>query len=268
MLPTKKFLAAKCEDINNLINRSFTEAEIQEKLKRSGVLQNKSNALERAALYNRRKDAEYIGDKDAIAAIDAKLAIIDGPKLAFGTSLQKPALPTGPKTQQQRLADLNAINRKFNTQNVRKAQLAERKAKIAHREAMARGEAVADPFARVKTYAKTHYDVNVSARKVSDSDLNNSSRDGSRAQTPLSSAATPTGTPQKVTDESAAASLPPQPKKSEYHHADGREFTRMEVIEATDWEIDMSLFDHLKDEKPTSEIPYYNTPMSELAWFR
>ena len=269
-LPTKKFLASKCQDINNLINHQFTEAELQEKLRRSGVLQNKSNALERAALYNRRKDAESIGDNEAVAAIDAKLAVLEGPKLAFSTSLLKPALPVGPKTQQQRLAEINAANRRLNTINVRKAQLAERRAKIAHREAMARGEAEPDPFARVKTYAKTHHDVNATARKTSNSP--NSSRDVSRAQTPLDSAngrglITPTGTPQKpkskAEDEAAAER---EKMKAQYRHPDGREFTRMEVIEAIDWEIDMSLFDHLKDYKPTSEIAYYNTPMSELAW--
>ena len=247
-------MTAKINDINNLINHQFTEAEIQEKLKRSGVLKNKANALERASLYTRRKDAEYIGDHEAVAKIDAQLAALEGPKLAFGTSLLKAALPTGVKTQQQRLADINAVNRKLNTQNVRKAQQAERRANKAQREAIARGEAVANPFARVKTYAKTHYDVNapVAARKSVTPPIENvnSSRDASpRAKSPLSiTINSPSESPK--TDEPASPSTPG-------YDYDAPPMTYMDAIAAIEMDIDMSLFDHLKDLTPISELPYY-----------
>ncbi|EGE02593.1 hypothetical protein TEQG_01628 [Trichophyton equinum CBS 127.97] len=52
----------------------------------------------------------------------------------------------------------NCYTRKLNTENVRKAQLAERKAAKLAAAAVARGEAVADRFARVKTRARTYYE--------------------------------------------------------------------------------------------------------------
>ena len=160
-LPKKKALAAKIDDINRLVNHTFTEAELQEKLKRSGVLQQKVNAIERQTLLVKRQEAENFGRADLVTQIDAELQALEGPKLAFGTTLAKaaPAKPAG-LTQQQRLAEINRANRKANTENVRRAQLAEQRAQAAHRRAVERGEAVADPFARVKVMAKTHFDVN------------------------------------------------------------------------------------------------------------
>ena len=90
--------------------------------------------------------------------IDADLAALEGPKLAFGTSLHKASPQKKEKTQQERLAELNRINRKQNVQDVRRAQIAERKAERLAQGAIARGEATANPFARVKTRAKILHD--------------------------------------------------------------------------------------------------------------
>ena len=196
-LPTKSALITKIDDINKLLNHKFTEAELQTKLKRSGVLQQKQVTIDRHNLLKRRKDAEHRGDALALESIDVELAALEGPKLAFGTSLVKsePAVSAS-KTQQERLAELNRANRKFNTENVRRAQLAERKAEAIQRAAVERGEAVANPFARVKVRATTHHDVNalnVPKTKTgarSDDDLFGS--DMSRAGTPLSGTMTPT----------------------------------------------------------------------------
>ena len=154
-LPTKPFLISKIGDINRLINHQFTPEEIQQKLERSGVLEQRFNTLERVTLVNRRQKAEARGDEEVVAQLTKEIAEIDGPKLAFNTSLYsaspKPA-NAGP-TQQERLAELNRANRKANAADVRKAQQAERKAEALARKRVERGEAVADPFARVKTRA-------------------------------------------------------------------------------------------------------------------
>ena len=193
-LPTKSFLISKIDAINKLINHRFTEAEIQEKLKRSGVLARKYVSIDRASLHARRKEAEIDGDESQIAKIDAQLAALDGPKLAFGTSLYKPVAPKVGKTQQERLAEINMANRKANTRDVRRAQLAERKAEALARAAVERGEAVANPFARVKTYAKTYYDANAHLDVPKKADDLFSGSEGSRAATP---ATTGTITPKK-----------------------------------------------------------------------
>lgn len=206
-LPTKRFLISKIDDINKLLSHQFTEEEIQEKLKRSGVLQNKYASLERTSIVSRRKAAEDRGDEAAIAKLDAELAALDGPKLAFGTSLRKPlpkseAASTG-LSQQERLALVNRANRKANTQDVRKAQVMERKQEALARLAVERGEAIQNPFARVKTRAKTHHDAKGDSLVVPSGAMDDASnsQDNSRAGTPLTPARAKTplqdGTPKR-----------------------------------------------------------------------
>ena len=212
-LPTKPSLISKVRDIDNLLNHSWTEEEINEKLRRSGVLQSRFAHIEREDIARRRKVAADRGDESAIAKLDAELALLDGPKLAFGTKLHKP-VPENPKqeiTQQERLAELNRINRKKNVEEVRKAQRAERKAQMLAAKAVERGEAVQDPFARVQTRAKTHYDVNKDTlalpkpTRVLD-DLFDGGSNTSRAGTPMSNGG---NTPKRaVTPKPPRANVP------------------------------------------------------------
>lgn len=191
-LPTKPFLQAKLDDVNSVINHRFTDEELQEKLRRSGALQQRTAPLDRLAIINRRKAAEDREDEAAVAKCDAELAVLNGPKLKYNTFLIDPkATPAAPAepTQQERLHELNLINRKKNREEVRKAQLAERKAQRLAREAVQRGEALENPFARVKTYAKTHHDVNETLAPHG-AKMNGGSRDISRSGTPAA-AATP-----------------------------------------------------------------------------
>ena len=143
--------------------------------------------IEKTALNNRLKVLSDRGDEVAIAKVEAELAALVGPKLKYGTTLEdpKPAAspaPTEP-TQQERLAELNRINRQKNTADVRRAQKLEMRAKRLAQEAVARGEAVEDPFARVKTKARTHYDVNetLAPHRLKERDA---SRNASRSATP------------------------------------------------------------------------------------
>ena len=204
-LPTRPFLLSKLQDINTLLDHTWTEEEIQLKLKRSGVLQTRFAAFERNQVLRHRKEAEDRGDEAGVAKCDAELVVLDGPKLAFGTSLNgnpsKAPVSTGPN-EQERLAILNRNNRKQNQQEVRKAQQAERKAEALNQAAIERGEAVANPFARVKTRAKTHYDVKkdslVPPKSIQGLDelFEGGNSDRSRAGTPLNP--TGTNTPLKV----------------------------------------------------------------------
>jgi RNA polymerase-associated protein RTF1 len=77
--------------------------------------------------------------------------------LAFGTGAS-PKKSTGP-TEQERLAELNRLNRKANREDIRKAQLAEKRAEQKNLAAVMRGEATPNPFARVKTRAKVMHNV-------------------------------------------------------------------------------------------------------------
>ena len=191
-VPSKTFLISKIDEINSLINHQFTAEEIQQKLERSGVLQNRYASIDRVAIANRRKAAVQRGDEAAIAKLDAELAALDGPKLAFGTTLRKSTTHSLDVDQQARLAALNRANRKANTQDVRKAQQAERKAEALARKAVERGEAMQNPFARVRTLAKVHHDVNgkllapPSTTVGADDLFGDNSENASRAATPAS----------------------------------------------------------------------------------
>lgn len=161
-MPTKPKLIAKIGDINTLVNRTWTEAELQEKLNRSGALKNKFAPIERTRLSNLLRTAQNSGDEAQIAKLQAELDALDGPKLAYGTSMQRSTpMSTGPKeiSQQERLAQLNRENRRKNAEEVRQAQLKERRTHMAIEAAMARGEIIdADHSRRLKTRAKFKHD--------------------------------------------------------------------------------------------------------------
>ncbi|KAL9097958.1 MAG: hypothetical protein Q9163_006287 [Psora crenata] len=185
-IPTRPYLEGKIDDINSLIHHQFTDEELQRKLERSGVLQNKTASLDRISIANRRRAAEERGDEATAAKCDIELAELSGPRLKYGTTLAEPkgenaSVPE--PSQQERLAELNRQNRRKNAEEVRKAQLAEKRAARLARQAVDRGEAVQDPFARVKTLSKTHYDVNetLAPHRAKQQGL---SRDVSRSATP------------------------------------------------------------------------------------
>jgi len=171
-IPTKPKLSGKINDINNLINRSWTEAELQEKLNRSGALKNKYVPIERTRLTNLFKEAKAAGDEERMAQLRTELDALEGPKLAFNTSMhptpKKSAAPTE-MSQQERLAILNRENRRKNAEEVRQAQIKERRAVMAAEAAIARGEVVVEDHSRrVKTRAKFKHDVSEIGKKHSD----------------------------------------------------------------------------------------------------
>jgi RNA polymerase-associated protein RTF1 len=197
-MATKSDVDSKVADINRLINHRFTKDELNEKLRRQGAYDNKGAIYERIQIDKRRKEAIAAGDESAIAKCDAEIAAITGPKLAFGTMLVKPR--STEKTEQERLAEVNLRNQKLNAENVRRAQLDERKAAQKAAAAVERGEAVADPFARVKTRAKTHYDVNRHVTKNPPSGAATDGNDSSRTGTPAPGTNAPSqaGTPKRT----------------------------------------------------------------------
>ncbi|KAL8689954.1 MAG: hypothetical protein Q9224_004522 [Gallowayella concinna] len=243
-LPTKPSLIGKIGDINGLLNHDFTPEEIQQKLERSGVLQQRWNSIERTSLVNRRSKAEARGDEEAVAKLTKEIAEMDGPKLAFNTSLfktdAKPA-NAGP-TQQERLAELNRANRKANAADVRKAQLAEKKAEALARRRVERGEAVANPFARVKTRPRTNYDAGVEHlappkpnSKAVDDLFEDGSKNNSRAGTP--------GRPGTPVQNGVAKSVTPQPPHERVNGLPkvGKRNMDDDVIGAMDLGIDIEI---------------------------
>lgn len=183
------FIKAKLDAINKLLNHVWTDEEITEKLRRSGVLAAKNSGINRAQLEAERSRAIAKGDEAAIAKVDHELATLGGPKLAFGTSLAGNAMKhQTPKGPAQDTASINQANRKAYNEQIRKAQLAEKRAEREAQDKIARGEATANPFARVKTKAKVHHDApETTGLQVPDKvvdDLFGDGSDISRAATP------------------------------------------------------------------------------------
>ncbi|KKK18182.1 RNA polymerase II transcription elongation factor Rtf1p [Aspergillus rambellii] len=157
-MATKSQVARKVKDINRLLNHKFTTEELNEKLRKQGSLDTKAVFFKRVELEKQLKYAREIGDDAEVERLQGELATQATQKLAFGTSTSKPRAEK--VSEHERLAQLNLRNQKLNTENVRRAQLEERKASRKAAAAVARGEATMNPFMRVRTQARTHYDVN------------------------------------------------------------------------------------------------------------
>lgn len=147
-MATKSMLANKVTDINRLLNHQFTNEELNEKLRKQGSLDNKMSVFKRIETERKLQLARSAGDDEEVEKLEAQMKEFTIPKLAFGTSLSKPR--SEKPTEQERLADLNLRNQKLNYENVRRAQLEERKASRKAAAAVARGETPTDPLKRVK----------------------------------------------------------------------------------------------------------------------
>lgn len=120
-------------------------------------------SITRNRIEKEMKDAIARGDEKNLAQLKTELVELEGPRLAYSTSMQpspkKNIAPTG-LSQQERLAILNRQNRQKNQQEVRQAQINERRAHKATEAAIARGEdVVTDHSRRVVTKAKFKHDV-------------------------------------------------------------------------------------------------------------
>ncbi|KAJ5594261.1 uncharacterized protein N7459_000469 [Penicillium hispanicum] len=229
-MATQTKLAAKVVDINRLINHQFTAQELSEKLRKQGALDHKKNILKRFDIERDLKFAKANGNMEDIERLEKELDQILNPNLSWGTSLSK---PTVDKTlsEAERVHQINIRNQKLNYENVRRAQLEERKAARKAAAAVARGEATADPFMRVRTIAKTHHDVS------------------EKSQTGAKSAGvtpddTPTDSPKPGTDSASQVATPNSgltPKKPKNGFMISYRNTDDENIAALDLDIDIEI---------------------------
>ncbi|KAE8143998.1 hypothetical protein BDV38DRAFT_289788 [Aspergillus pseudotamarii] len=174
-IATKSTLAEKVVDINRLLNHKFTPEELTEKLRKQGSLDSKSTIFKRIETEKNLKLAKAAGDDAEVERLESEMASMNTPKLAFNANSSKPRADK--PSEHERLLELNLRNQRLNTENVRRAQLEERKASRKAAAAVARGEAQPNPFMRVRTHARTHYDSNGNATAQSEA----TSRDGTPA---------------------------------------------------------------------------------------
>ncbi|GKZ65688.1 hypothetical protein AnigIFM50267_009460 [Aspergillus niger] len=203
-MATKSMVASKVTDINRLLNHKFTNEELNEKLRKQGSLDSKSKFFKRVEVEKQLKLAREAGDDAEMERLEAELASMATPKLAV-SSHSKPRVDK--PSEHERLAELNIRNQKLNYENVRRAQIEERKASRKAAAAVARGEAAHNPFMRVRTQARTHYDVNGNGTPTAE---NNASQENTASETPSKASTPASGTPagsQKKTSKGGVASI-------------------------------------------------------------
>lgn len=146
-IPSRRQVYRKVDDINAILDYTFTDADIQYKITKAKEMENKFHQYGRDRIVRRREDAMSRGDKSVVARCDGELADYDsGLKPVTKVSAQDK-----PMNQQDRLAALNKANRKANSEQVRKAQLAEKQAQQKSRgAAAARAKLQAQAAAAVK----------------------------------------------------------------------------------------------------------------------
>lgn len=161
-LPTKAHLGQKVDDINGLIDHKWTNEEIKARLKRKNELRKRFDPAERERVARLVEEARERGDDEKVEELTEELDKL-GQRLAFKTSLGPNKNADAPKgqTEQDRLAQRNRENRKYNAEQVRKAQLKEKAKSREIEMALKRGEAYeGDMSRRLRTKAKFVYDVN------------------------------------------------------------------------------------------------------------
>jgi RNA polymerase-associated protein RTF1 len=173
-IPKKPTFLNKADDITALINHKWTPEELNRKLERQNELKNKFNGVLRMQLEAELHTARETGDHAAAERAQTELDNLGNPRLAFRTSLGPSSssssaaigamVSSSPATsQQERLAAVNADNRRRNAEEVRRAQLRDRARKRDIERKLERGEEVdEDHSARLRTRAKFVHDVHES----------------------------------------------------------------------------------------------------------
>lgn len=164
VIPTAEALREKKAAIVALENRTWTDIEITERLKRQGLLNGRANAQALAKYKEQLYAAKKNENWDKVRELEDIIIKLEPPtKLAYGTSLTKKA-PTGDvkESEQDRIARHNAEQRRKNNEEIKAAELRERAERRRQDAALARGDSsvVVDTSRRVRTRAVLTHDVN------------------------------------------------------------------------------------------------------------
>lgn len=157
-LPTLSHVRNKSKALHTLTTRSLTTGELEVMLKKrnAGKHDYVINMTKRRSLMEQRAKAIQEEDEFEVSRLDRELQELEDQK----------AGPARAESQMQRMARINAENRKRNMAEVRRAEIAEKKAaREALLKAEAQGGSFANPFMRVKTAVKFRHDMGVTEKK-------------------------------------------------------------------------------------------------------
>lgn len=184
-MPTKGFVERKLDELNKLIGHKWKDEEISAKIaaqKELMAMVTKSN--EKDEIQDQIIEARRTRKYDLVEELEEKLQNIVPMKLAMGTTLFKKE-ETRTNAEQERLAALNRKNNQLNSENIRKAQLAEMHA----RRMKQQQKRTASPAPGLKPNIDDLFDPT--------SDISRASTPGPGAGTPANG--TPLGTPRSST---------------------------------------------------------------------
>lgn len=161
-MPTVEALEDKKQAIKALENRTWTDTEISERLRKQGLLNGRSNAQALAKYRQQLRVAKEQGNYEKVRELEDEINKLEPPKLAYGTSLVKKLSGEVKESEQDRIARHNAEQRRKNNQEIKAAELRERAERRKQDEAIARGDAsvAVDTSRRVRTRAVLTHDVN------------------------------------------------------------------------------------------------------------
>ncbi|KAA8903049.1 hypothetical protein FN846DRAFT_71467 [Sphaerosporella brunnea] len=158
-LTTRKQLLAKEAALRELTTRSLSESELNAIITRRNANKNNllNHAQQRHKLRTARDAAFAADDLEEVARLDAELQELE----------DQASGPARAETQMQRMARLNAENRKRNLAEIRKAEIAEKRAaREALLKAESQGGSFANPFMRVKTTVKFKHNMEAEKKHI------------------------------------------------------------------------------------------------------
>ena len=134
-LPRKSHLTNKNKELLAMVNHTMTQEEVEEKLRKSGMANRKQKMIQVQVLRRELELARATHDLNKVNKLESELREL-GEDVT--ESSQREVVNTGPKTEQERLAELNRKARKENVQNVKNGQQQEQKKAAERRRAAAK----------------------------------------------------------------------------------------------------------------------------------
>lgn len=176
-LPSLSFVERKAQDIRALDSRTLTPEEVDAMIakRNKDKIDPVKVVLARSNLRKAREIAVTKGDEAEILRIDKELQDLEDSK---GRSHARA------DSQMDRLARLNAENRKRNIAELRKAELDEKRAARRAAEEAERSGKMSNPFMRVRTKARLMHGTVEVRQDKDDPEAKSGSQDGTTSDTP------------------------------------------------------------------------------------
>lgn len=163
-LPSASFLHQKTQELKDLDSRVLTEDELNQiiRKRKEGAWDPVVHKLKLDARKHKLVEAIQYGNDSEMARLEKEIQELEDQEREHRETRPGHSVVAMKETQMARMARMNAENRKKNQEEIRRAELEEKKiARMQAEEAKRKGqvETLANPFARVKTVVKFRHEV-------------------------------------------------------------------------------------------------------------